>query len=111
MEEANYNMSDNVLNNMPLKKEPYLECYAAEYDEFHRMGAYEKSTDLSQIATIYEKYREDPESSYKSCVMGIIYRDSEDSLFDGSELGIVRGATIHGDALNDAVLKRSVGGS
>ena len=101
LEEANYNMIDNVLNNLPPKKEPYLEYYAAEYDEFHGMGGYEKNTDLSKIAAIYEKYQEDPESSYKICGMGIIYRDLEDSLFDETELGIVRGITIHGDALDD----------
>ena len=101
LEESNYNMIDNVLNNLPQKKEPYLEYYAAEYDEFHGMGGYEKSTDLSKIAAIYEKYQEDPESSYKICGMGIIYRDPEDSLFDETELGIVRGTTIHGDALDD----------
>ena len=27
LEEANYNMIDNVLNNMPPKKEPYLEYF------------------------------------------------------------------------------------
>lgn len=42
LEEANYNMIDNVLNNMPPKKEAYLEYFAAECDEFHDMGAYEK---------------------------------------------------------------------
>lgn len=42
LEEANYNMIDNVLNNMPPKKEPYLEYFATECDEFHDMGAYEK---------------------------------------------------------------------
>ena len=35
-------MIDNVLNNMPPKKEPYLEYFATECDEFHDMGAYEK---------------------------------------------------------------------
>lgn len=54
LEEANYNMIDNVLNNMPPKKEPYLEYFAAECDEFHDMGAYEKSTDVNQIAAVYE---------------------------------------------------------
>ena len=52
LEEANYNMIDNVLNNMPPKKEPYLEYFAAECDEFHDMGAYEKSTDVNQIAVV-----------------------------------------------------------
>lgn len=101
MEEANYNMIDNVLNNMPPKKEPYLEYYAAECDEIHDMGAYEKSTDVKEIAAIYEKYREDPENAYKGSGMGIIYRDPEDSLFDETELLIVMGTTIHGDFLDN----------
>lgn len=54
LEEVNYNMIDNVLNNMPPKKEPYLEYFAAECDEFHDMGTYEKSTDVNQIAAVYE---------------------------------------------------------
>jgi len=57
-------MIDNVLNNMPPKKEPYLEYFATECDEFHDMGAYEKSTDVNQIAAVYEKYRENPETAY-----------------------------------------------
>ena len=82
LEEANYNMIDNVLNNMPPKKEPYLEYFAAECDEFHDMGAYEKSTDVNQIAAVYEKYRENPKTAYLGCSMGIIYRDPEDSYYD-----------------------------
>ena len=39
---------------MPPKKEAYLEYYAAECDEIHDMGAYEKSTDVKEIAAIYE---------------------------------------------------------
>ena len=101
LEEANYNMIDNVLNNLPPKKEPYLEYYAAECDEFHDMGAYEKSTDVKEIAAIYEKYRENPENAYKGSGMGIIYRDPEDSLFDEAEIRIVMGTTIHGDFLDD----------
>ena len=101
LEEVNYNMIDNVLNNLPPKKEPYLEYYAAECDEFHDMGAYEKSTDVKEIAAIYEKYRENPENAYKGSEMGIIYRDPEDSLFDEAEIRIVMGTTIHGDFLDD----------
>ena len=47
-------MIDNVLNNMPPKKEPYLEHFATECDEFHDMGAYEKSTDGDAGVTIAE---------------------------------------------------------
>ena len=101
LEEANYNMIDNVLNNMPPKKEPYLEYFAAECDEFHDMGAYEKSTDVNQIAAVYEKYRENPENAYRVCSMGIIYRDPEDSFYDEAEFSIVKGNTVHGDYMDD----------
>ncbi|MCU6693686.1 Uncharacterised protein [uncultured Blautia sp.] len=101
LEEANYNMIDNVLNNMPQKKEPYLEYFAAECDEFHDMGAYEKSTDLNQIAAVYEKYRENPENAYRVCSMGIIYRDPEDSYYDDAEFAIVKGNTVLGNLMDD----------
>ena len=101
LEEANYNMIDNVLNNMPPKKEPYLEYFAAECDEFHDMGDYEKSTDVNQIAAVYEKYRENPENAYRICSMGIIYRDPEDSFYDEAEFSIVKGNTVHGDYMDD----------
>ena len=101
LEEANYNMIDNVLNNMPLKKEPYLEYFAAECDEFHDMGAYEKSTDVNQIAAVYEKYRENPENAYRVCSMGIIYRDPEDSYYDDAEFAIVKGNTVLGNLMDD----------
>ena len=101
LEEANYNMIDNVLNNMPPKKEPYLEYFAAECDEFHDMGAYEKSTDANQIAAVYEKYRENPENAYRVCSMGIIYRDPEDSYYDDAEFAIVKGNTVLGNLMDD----------
>ncbi len=101
LEEANYNMIDNVLNNMPPKKEPYLEYFAAECDEFHDMGAYEKSTDVNQIAAVYEKYRENPENAYRGCSMGIIYRDPEDSYYDDAEFAIVKGNTVLGNLMDD----------
>ena len=101
LEEANYNMIDNVLNNMPPKKEPYLEYFAAECEEFHDMGAYEKSTDVNQIAAVYEKYRENPENVYRVCSMGIIYRDPEDSYYDDAEFAIVKGNTVLGNLMDD----------
>ena len=54
------------------------------------MGAYEKSTDVNQIAAVYEKYRENPENAYRVCSMGIIYRDPEDSYYDDAEFAIVK---------------------
>ena len=101
LDEANYNMIDNALNNMPPKKEPYLEYFAAECDEFHDMGAYEKSTDVNQIAAVYEKYRENPETAYLGCSMGIIYRDPEDSYYDEAEFAIVKGNTVLGNLMDD----------
>ena len=101
LEEANYNMIDNVLNNMPPKKEPYLEYFATECDEFHDMGAYEKSTDVNQIAAVYEKYRENPKTAYLGCSMGIIYCDPEDSYYDEAEFAIVKGNTVFGDLMDD----------
>ena len=101
LEEANYNMIDNVLNNMPPKKEPYLEYFAAECDEYHDMGAYEKSTDVNQIAAIYEQYRDNPETAYLGCSMGIIYRDPEDSYYDEAEFAIVKGNTVLGNLMDD----------
>ena len=101
LEEANYNMIDNVLNNMPPKKEPYLEYFATECDEFHDMGDYEKSTDVNQIAAIYEKYRENPETAYLGCSMGIIYCDPEDSYYDEAEFAIVKGNTVLGNLMDD----------
>ena len=101
LEETNYNMIDNVLNNMPPKKEPYLEYFATECDEFHDMGAYEKSTDVNQIAAVYEKYRENPETAYLGCSMGIIYRDPEDSYYDEAEFAIVKGNTVFGNLMDD----------
>ncbi len=100
LEEANYNMIDNVLNNMPPKKEAYLEYFAAECDEFHDMGAYEKSTDVNQIAAVYEKYREHPKTAYLGCSMGIIYRDPEDSYYDDTEFAIVKGNTVLEKGIN-----------
>ena len=72
LEEANYNMIDDVLNNMLPKKEPYLEYFAAECDDSHDMGGYEKSTDVNQIAAVYQKYRENPENAYLVCSMGCL---------------------------------------
>ncbi|MGO4947609.1 LPD25 domain-containing protein [Blautia sp. Sow4_E7] len=69
--------------------------------EFHDMGAYEKSTDVNQIAAVYEKYRENPENAYRVCSMGIIYRDPEDSYYDDAEFAIVKGNTVLGNLMDD----------
>ena len=101
LEEANYNMIDNVLNNMPLKKEPYLEYYAAECDEYHSLGKIYKSTNLDEIVAKYREIIDDPTLSYYGNGMGIIYRDPNDTFYDEAEVSLVSRKTIRGDNLDD----------
>lgn len=99
--EANYNMIDNVLNNMPPKKEPYLEYYAAECDEYHSLGKIYKSTNLDEILAKYREIIDDPTLSYYGNGMGIIYRDPNDTLYDEAEVSLVSRKSIRGDNLDD----------
>lgn len=101
LEEANYNMIDNVLNNMPPKKEPYLEYYAAECDEYHSLGKIYKSTNLDEILAIYREIIDDPTLSYYGNGMGIIYRDPNDTFYDEAEVSLVSRKSIRGDNLDD----------
>ena len=101
LEEANYNMIDNVLNNMPPKKEPYLEYYAAECDEYHSLGNIYKSTNLDEILAKYREIIDDPTLSYYGNGMGIIYRDPNDTFYDEAEVSLVNRKTIRGDSLDD----------
>ena len=101
LEEANYNMIDNVLNNMPPKKEPYLEYYAAECDEYHSLGKIYKSTNLDEIVAKYREIIDDPTLSYYGNGMGIIYRDSNDTFYDEAEVSLVSRKSIRGDNLDD----------
>lgn len=101
LEEANYNMIDNVLNNMPPKKEPYLEYYAAECDEYHSLGKIYKSTNLDEIVAKYREIIDDPTLSYYGNGMGIIYRDPDDTFYDEAEVSLVSRKSIRGDNLDD----------
>ena len=101
LEEANYNMIDNVLNNMPPKKEPYLEYYAAECDEYHSLGNIYKSTNLDEILAKYREIIDDPTLSYYGNGMGIIYRDPNDTFYDEAEVSLVSRKSIRGDSLDD----------
>lgn len=100
IEEANYNMIDNVLNNMPPKKEPYLEYYAAECDEFHNLGKIYVSTNLEEILAKYREIIEDPSLSYYGNGMGFIYHDPTEPHYDGAEITIISGTSIRGDNLD-----------
>ena len=101
LEEANYNMIDNVLNNLPPKKEPYLEYYAAECDEYHSLGKIYKSTNLDEILAKYREIIDDPTLSYYGNGMGIIYRDPNDTFYDEAEVSLVSRKSIRGDSLDD----------
>lgn len=101
LEEANYNMIDNVLNNMPPKKEPYLEYYAAECDEYHSLGNIYMSTNLDEILAKYREIIDDPTLSYYGNGMGIIYRDPNDIFYDEAEVSLVNRKKIRGDNLDD----------
>lgn len=101
MEEANYNMIDNLLNNMPPKKEPYLEYYAAECDEYHSLGKIYKSTNLDEILEKYREIIDDPTLSYYGNGMGIIYRDPNDTFYDEAEVSLISRKSIRGDNLDD----------
>ena len=100
LEEANYNMIDNVLNNMPPKKEPYLEYYAAECDEYHDMAKMYRGDDLAEILARYRAIVEDPTLDYYGNGMGFIYRDPDNSLYDETEITIISGKSIHGENLD-----------
>ncbi|MCB6391068.1 hypothetical protein LI203_05610 [Dorea formicigenerans] len=108
LEEANYNMIDNVLNNMPPKKEPYLEYYAAECDEYHSLGNIYKSTNLDEILAKYREIIDDPSLSYYGNGMGIIYRDPNDTFYDEAEVSLVSRKTIRGDSLDDVAFLASL---
>ncbi len=106
--EGNYNMIDNVLNNMPPKKEPYLEYYAAECDEYHSLGNIYKSTNLDEILAKYREIIDDPTLSYYGNGMGIIYRDPNDTFYDEAEVSLVSRKTIRGDNLDDVAFLASL---
>lgn len=100
LEEANYNMIDNVLNNMPPKREPYLEYYAAECDEYHDLAKMYRGDNLEEILARYRAIVEDPTLDYYGNGMGFIYRDLDNSLYDETEITIISGKSIHGDNLD-----------
>ena len=100
LEEANYNMIDNVLNNMPPKREPYLEYYAAECDEYHDLAKMYRGDNLEEILARYRAIVEDPTLDYYGNGMGFIYRDPDNSLYDETEITIISGKSIHGDNLD-----------
>ncbi len=102
LEEANYNMIDNVLNNQKPKKDTIsLEYYAAVCDEFHDLGAYYESEHLEIIAEKYREIRKDPTNYYMGNGLGIIYHDSENPIYDGTELALIHADKICGNHLDD----------
>lgn len=81
-------------------KAEYLEYYAAECDEFHDMGEFYVGSSLKEIADRYREILQDPRKSYMGNGMGIIYHNSQESLYDGAEMGLISGKKIYGDRLD-----------
>lgn len=80
-------------------REPYLEFYAAQCDEFPDMGKYRRGRNIAEIARTYREYLDDPDSRYMGCGMGIIYRNPKDPLEDEAEACVVAREKIHGDSI------------
>ncbi len=101
LEEANYNMIDNVINNQPTRKENVkLEYYAAVCDEFHDMAACYTGENLEEIAEKYREIRNDPSLGYMGNGFGIIWHDGENDLYDGIDVFLIHGTHIEGDVLD-----------
>lgn len=86
LEEANYNKIDDILNNMPPKKEPYLEYYVSECDEYYDMAKMYRGDDIEEILARYRAIIEDPTLDYHGNGMGFICRDLDNSLYDETEI-------------------------
>ncbi len=106
LEEANYNMIDNVINNQPAKIETNgresvkLEYYAAVCDEFHDMAACYTGDNLEEIAEKYREIRNDPSLGYMGNGFGIVWHDTENDLYDGIDVSLIHGTRIEGDVLD-----------
>ena len=72
----------------------YDKCRCKKFCARIVMGNYD-------AAAVYKKYRENPETAYLGCSIGIIYRDPEDSYYDEAEFAIVKGNTVFGNLMDD----------
>lgn len=99
LEEANYNMIDNVINNE--KSKAKLDYYVAECDEFHHMGEYQEGLTLEEAVAAYKNILDNPSRSYMGNAMGFVLHDEEEMIFSEMAYPVVQGKSVHGDNVND----------
>ncbi len=124
MEEQNYNMIDNTLNNGAGEKErreqirqaasAYQErtgakvtFYAAVCEEFHDMEAYYGGLSLEEAAERYREIRNDPRLGYYGNAMGFVLHDPVASPEMDIEWPLVHGNEIHARNLDDMEILRT----
>ena len=117
MEEQNYNMVDNVLNNGYGEKErremirveaaryqeqtgASMTFYAAVCEEFHSMQACYEGLTLAEAVDKYKEIRQDPRLAYYGNAMGVEIHDESLDHYDGYAFPLVEGAVIEGGNLD-----------
>ncbi|MDO4649503.1 MAG: YodL domain-containing protein [Eubacteriales bacterium] len=117
MEEQNYNMVDNVLNNGYGEKErremirveaaryqeqtgASMTFYAAVCEEFHSMQACYEGLTLAEAVDKYKEIRQDPRLAYYGNAMGVEIHDESLEEYDGYAFPLVEGSVIEGGNLD-----------
>lgn len=117
MEEQNYNMVDNVLNNGYGKKErremirveaaryqeqtgASMTFYAAICEEFHSMQACYEGLTFAEAVDKYKEIRQDPRLAYYGNAMGVEIHDESLEHYDGYAFPLVEGSVIEGGNLD-----------
>ncbi|MGO4943677.1 YodL domain-containing protein [Streptococcus alactolyticus] len=101
LEEQNYNMVDNVLNNGAGDKAK-IHYYVAVCEEFHDMQDYYDGLTFEEAVEKYQKIIDDPSLAYYGNSMGIIVSDTELEEYNEQTFPLVMGKTICGDQLDIA---------
>lgn len=124
MEEQNYNMIDNTLNNGFGEKErraviqrealAYQErtgasitFYAAVCEEFHDMEAYYGNLSLAEAAEKYREIRNDPRLGYFGNALGFTLHDPFISPEYDIEYPLVQGNTVCGNNLDESSMLKN----
>ena len=117
MEEQNYNMVDNVLNNgygekkrremIRVEAARYQEqtgasmtFYAAVCEEFHSMQACYEGLTFEEAVDKYKEIRQDPRLAYYGNAMGVEIHDESLENYDGYAFPLVEGSVIEGGNLD-----------
>lgn len=117
MEEQNYNMVDNVLNNGYGEKErrevirvevaryqkqtgASMTFFAAVCEEFHSMQACYEGLTFEEAVDKYKEIRQDPRLAYYGNAMGVEIHDESLEHYDGYAFPLVEGSVIEGGNLD-----------